>query len=231
MGKFSLHIEHFKREQIHGLEMHHLRKGKTHSNYEIRPELSKNNEILICPKKSVFQDVKSDIETKIQGRVTKASIWISELVMTLPQEIPIVSSKEYFADCLEFLKGQFQEDCIKLAVIHMDETRPHCHCMIEPRTIDNKLSRKEIFTRSYIQNLHREMPKYLNSKGWKLEESKSTEHGDYRKSIKELKEETRKLEKLNQTLIEDSKVMMEANYKKVCKIYERYKKLNREISR
>ena len=231
MGKFSLHIEHFKKDQIHGLEMHHLRKGKTHSNHEIRPELSKNNEILISPKKSVFQDVKSDIETKIQGRVTKASIWISELVMTLPKEIPITNSKEYFMDCLEFLQNDFEADCIKLAVIHMDETTAHCHCMIEPRTADNKLSRKEIFTRGYIQGLHREMPKYLISKGWNIEMPKSAEYGDYRKTIKELKEETRKLEKLNNALKEESRTMIDANYNKIRKIYERYYKLNKEISR
>lgn len=231
MGKFSLHIEHFKKDQIHGLEMHHLRKCKTHSNHEIKSELSKNNVVLISPEKTVFQDVKTDIETKVLGRVTKASIWISEIVMTLPQEIPIDSSKEYFVDCLEFLQGQFQDDRIKLAVIHMDETRPHCHYMIEPRTADNRLSRKEIFTRGYIQSLHREMPNYLISKGWDIEMPKTTEYGDYRKTIKELKEETRKLEKLNQTLKEESRTMIEANYKKVCKIYERYYELNKEITR
>ncbi len=231
MGKFSLHIEHFKRDQVHALEVHHMRRGKTHSNSEIKTELSSNNVVLIAPKKSVFQDIKSDIETKIQGRVTKASVWVSELVMTLPQEIPISSSKEYFADCLEFLQGEFQDDCIKLAVIHMDETTPHLHCMVEPRTSDNKLSRKEIFTRSYIQKLHTAMPKYLASKGWNIEPPKASEHGDYRKSIKELKEETRKLAKLNHALREDSKAMIEANYTKVCKIYERYKKLHKEISR
>lgn len=231
MGKFSLHVEHFTREQIHGLEIHHLRKGKTHSNTEIDIQRSNQNIVLVKPNISVFQDVKTDIETKVTGRVTKSSIWISEMVMTLPQDIPYEEATAYFKDCLDFLVEMFGMDCIKLAVIHMDETTPHCHFMIEPRTKDHRLSRKAIFTRDFLRELHQTFPRYLCACGWQLECERGNSKGKYTKSVKELKEETRKLEKLNEALKQDSKALIEANYIKIKKLYQRYYTLNQQISR
>jgi hypothetical protein len=52
------------------------------------------------------------------------------------------------------------------AYIHMDETTPHLHMDILPLTVDGHLSRKKIWTRQCLIQLHDELPDYLRGNGF-----------------------------------------------------------------
>lgn len=56
--------------------------------------------------------------------------------------------------------------------IHYDENTPHMHLRIMPEIEMGRLSAKEMFTRATLGSIQRELPKYLNSKGYEVEEGR-----------------------------------------------------------
>lgn len=51
--------------------------------------------------------------------------------------------REYFKDCLDWIKGRFGAANVVSAVVHMDETTPHLHVCVVPITEKGRLSAKE----------------------------------------------------------------------------------------
>jgi len=51
--------------------------------------------------------------------------------------------REYFLDCLDWVKNHYGEKNIVSAVVHMDETTPHLHVCAVPITDDGRLSAKD----------------------------------------------------------------------------------------
>ena len=66
--------------------------------------------------------------------------------------------------------------------IHYDENTPHMHLRIMPEIEVGRLSAKEMFTRATLGSIQRELPKYLNSKGYAVEE------GQHENKVKHLNE-------------------------------------------
>lgn len=66
--------------------------------------------------------------------------------------------------------------------IHYDESNPHMHLRIMPEIEVGRLSAKEIFTRATLGSIQRELPKYLNEKGYAVEE------GNHENKVKHLNE-------------------------------------------
>jgi len=83
--------------------------------------------------------------------------------------------REYFKECLEWVKGHFGADNIVSAVVHMDETTPHLHICAVPITAKGRLSAKEFMGSRkqlrYIQDRYWEGV----SKNWGLERGERVE--------------------------------------------------------
>ena len=172
LGKFSIHIKHFKATQLAGIDRHNRRLGRQHSNRAIDNEKSASNIALKPVKESLYKDTKRRIQEKVLTaghRVTKSSIWITEVCCTLPQGIAPERSRDYFGEIVAYLEKMLGKDNIVSAYIHMDETRPHLHLDVIPLTADGHLSRKKIWTRQRLIELHDQLPKYLREEGYEVE--------------------------------------------------------------
>ena len=192
MGKLSFHVQHFKATQVSGLDKHNRRLYDRHSNTEIVNELKKDNVVLVPVRESLYQDAKNKIEKEViakGNRVTKASIWISEAILTLPDGINTGQSKEYFESVVEFFQGKFEAGNVVSAIIHMDESTPHMHIDFTNITREGKLSRKEIWTKTELCKIHDDLPTFLKNKGFNVERGEKLEnYSDKQKAAMNIKE-------------------------------------------
>ena len=80
---------------------------------------------------------------------------------------------QFFNDSLEKIKEIVGEENVKAVAIHFDELAPHMHVFWEPMTPDGRLCAKDMHGLRFLGNLNREMPKYLRSKGWEIDDCKA----------------------------------------------------------
>lgn len=209
MSRMALNIAHFKKGAVGSLGGHNwYKRGEhdEHSNQDIDPARSKDNIALVLPEEgSFYQDVKSAVEQST-GRVTAASVWISEWVLYPPESLqnPLTADKEelrrFYGDALTWMREQGYH--VKLAVVHMDETTVHAHIDTVPLTEDGRLSRKDIYTRVALNNIHTELAAHLANKGWDIQRGESTKEKQVRsKTIPEYKKdaERKKLQLIQET--------------------------------
>ena len=172
MGKFSIHIKHYKSQQLAGIDRHNRRLGQNHSNVNIDTGKSSKNLTLKPVEKSLFQDTKARIQKEVLDkghRVTKASVWITEICATLPEGIAPERSREYFTAIVGYFENLLGKENIMSAYVHLDESRPHLHLCAVPLTEDGHLSRKRVWTRERLFSLHDNLPVYLREKGFAVE--------------------------------------------------------------
>jgi hypothetical protein len=130
------------------------------------------------------------------------------VVITLPAELhssDLATQNSFFTHCTDFIKEKFGENNIVYATIHHDETTPHVHIGFVPvtqkerkfRSKDKKgqtytqerVSAKEVVTRTMLNSFHNELDAYLTEKlGQKI--SILTGKTEKNVSINELKERT-----------------------------------------
>lgn len=172
MGKLSLHVHHYKATQLVGIDRHNRRLGKNHSNKQIDPEKSKDNITLKVVEKSLYQDAKKRIEEEViakGNRVTKASVWVTEICCTLPEGIERERSEEYFRAIVDYFEEANGKDNILAAYIHNDESeRNHLHLDIQPIQ-DGHLTMKKVWTRKRLIEIHDKLPAYLRERGFEVE--------------------------------------------------------------
>lgn len=181
MSRLALNIAHFKKGSVGSLGMHNLEKRSekdVHSNQDIDTSRSKDNIALIVPEQGLYQAVKEQVE-KSTGRVTKNSVWVSEWVVYPPENLqnPLTADREqlerFGRDVLDWMKAEGVT--IPMAVMHLDETTVHMHIDTIPLTADGRLSRKDIYTRAALNDIHTELSKHLADKGWDIQRGNSTE--------------------------------------------------------
>lgn len=189
-----MNIKHYTASQLCGLDRHNLRKTSHHST-NIDATKTVNNKILVGGVKPLYYEAKENITKRVNGRITKASIFVSEFIFTLPKEIPSNEAERYFSDCVQILGQANNPDNILQAVIHYDEpdAQPHMHLDFCPITNDGKLSRKKIFTRESLTKLQHGIPQKLKELGWNIDMPEKTERGQYTKTVKELKKQNDRL--------------------------------------
>lgn len=172
LGKFSLHVKHYKATQVVGIDRHNRRLTEKHSNSCIDAEKSKENITIVPVKESLYKDVKARIEQEViakGNRVTKASVWVSEICCSLPKGISQEDSESYFKEIVKYFENWLGKDNVMFACIHRDETLQHLHLAVTSITTDGKLSRKQIWTRQKLIEIHDELPKILREKGFDVE--------------------------------------------------------------
>lgn len=207
MSRMALNIAHFKRGAVGSIGGHNwFKRGEhdEHSNQDIDTTRSCNNIALHLPEQGLYREVKSTVEQST-GRVTSNSVWLSEWVLYPPEELqdPRTADPEqlrqYYDDALEWMRERGYD--IKLAVIHMDETTVHAHIDTVPMTADGRLSRKDVYTRKALNEIHTDLAKHLAERGWDIQRGESTKDKQVRaKSVPEYKKEAeqKKLEVLRE---------------------------------
>ena len=197
MSKLAVHIDHYKKGAVGSLAGHNwYKRGEKdqHSNQDIDSSRSKDNIALVLPESgSLYKEVKGMV-AGATGRVTSASVWVSEWCVYPPESLqdPKTADKaeveRYFRDVLDWMKGQGYH--VPLAVVHMDETTIHAHIDTVPLTEDGRLSRKEVYTRAALNNIHTELAKHLAAKGWDLQRGESSKEKQVRSvSVPEYKQQ------------------------------------------
>lgn len=142
------------------------------------------------------------------------------VVITLPAELKsedLATQNRFFTHCTEFIKQKFGEKNIVYATIHHDETTPHVHIGFVPTIrkerkfrskekkgqtyIQERVSAKEVVTRTMLNSFHTELDNYITEK---LGQKVSILTGELKTrknlSINELKQRTaQKLENIEKS--------------------------------
>ena len=78
----------------------------------------------------------------------------------------------YFKCCMEFFRNHPEYGKVLECSVHHDEATPHAHLRVLPLTVDGRISAKEIYSRSALQQLQRQLPEWLNAHGFPVEAGK-----------------------------------------------------------
>mgnify|MGYP003294045333 CR=1 FL=1 len=138
-------------------------------------------------KESLYRDTKARLEKEVLSkgnRITKASVWISEICCTLPLGIETQRAESYFREIVQYFRETHGIDNIMSAYIHFDETTPHLHLCLTNVTPDGKLSRKELWTRQRLFEIHDKLPQRLQEKGFAVERGDHLEDFEEKKKSK-----------------------------------------------
>lgn len=187
MGKFSIHVKHYKSPQLSGIDRHNRRLSEIHSNSRIDTAKSSDNVAIVPVRESLYKDTKLRLEKEVLSkgnRITKASVWISEVCCTLPLGIALERSEDYFREIVGYFKETHGKENIMAAYVHFDETTPHLHLCLTNVTPEGKLSRKELWTRQRLYEIHDKLPQLLQLKGYDVERGDHLEDFEDKKQAK-----------------------------------------------
>ena len=209
---------------------------KSHLNYNLAPE---QNQIEFIRKRC------SEVRCLNRKDVNVMCSW----VVTAPKDLDQADEKSFFKHTYNFLADRYGKKNVISAHVHLDEKTPHMHFAFVPVTIDKKkgiekVSAKEVITRSDLQSFHKDLGKHLEREmGYEVNIlNEATKKGN--KSIEELKRGTaiEEVSKIKQEasrivskaqeevkLIEDSIIPVKAEYE-AYKCYVDQSKVDSDIS-
>lgn len=130
---------------------------KTHLNYRLDPNAD--------PNEFITQRL-SEIKVQRRADVKVYCSW----VLTVPQNLPQEKHKEFFESAYRFFSADYGAKNIVMASVHLDETTPHMHLGFVPvvrekknqkKLGQEKVSAKELLTRTYMKNLHKRLKNAL----------------------------------------------------------------------
>ena len=130
---------------------------KTHLNYRLDPNADPND--------FITQRL-SEIKVQKRADVKVYCSW----VLTVPQNLPTEKHREFFESAYRFFCADYGEQNVVMASVHMDETTPHMHFGFIPvvrekknqkKLGQEKVSAKELLTRSYMKSLHKRLKNAL----------------------------------------------------------------------
>lgn len=130
---------------------------KTHLNYRLDPNTD--------PNEFITQRL-SEIKVQKRADVKVYCSW----VLTVPQNLPQEKHKEFFESAYRFFSADYGAENIVMASVHLDETTPHMHLGFVPvvrekknqkKLGQEKVSAKELLTRTYMKNLHKRLKNVL----------------------------------------------------------------------
>lgn len=130
---------------------------KTHLNYRLDPNTD--------PNEFITQRL-SEIKVQKRADVKVYCSW----VLTVPQNLPTEKHREFFESAYRFFCQDYGKENIVMASVHLDETTPHMHLGFVPvvrekknqkKLGQEKVSAKELLTRTYMKNLHKRLKNVL----------------------------------------------------------------------
>lgn len=189
-------VDHYERVRPGTFDRSNIDRSRTHLNYNLVPS-----------------DVKEDVRLamaeheRTAGRaVRKDANVLFDWVVTLPQDCPPESAREFFSGVLEFIQGRYGADNVLGAYVHMDETTPHVHVPVLPM-IDDKLQASKMINRNDLMRFHGELGEFMDDRlgfhvSIELDEEKHVEKAMSKLDQDELKLAAKRLEYLQQSEIE-----------------------------
>lgn len=200
-------MEKFKSQNLGGIQKHNQREFENHSNQDIDSTRSHLNYDLLHKQNINYRDeIMRTIERqKTSSRKTrKDAVLVNEFFVTSGNEffktIDPDEQKRFFETATEWFQERYGEQNIAYATVHNDETTPHMHIGVVPMR-DGKLQSKNIFNRTELLAIQKELPAYMQSKGFDVkrgEERSKNYHvqpEDWKREQVLAKEEVLKLRK------------------------------------
>lgn len=175
--------------------------SRTHLNYNLAPERETSQV-------GYIEHRLSEVKCLKRKDVNVMCTW----AVTLPKEVPIEDSRQFFEATYDFLTeryGGFQHENVISAYVHMDESRPHMHFAFVPTVYDwekgrDRLCAKEVISLNDLKTFHTDLERFLqDDRGIVCEVlNEATKEGN--KSIRELKEGTaiKELKEIKAELVE-----------------------------
>lgn len=161
-------------------------KSRTEQNYNLGPARD-------CSEIEFINKRVDEVKHLNRSDVVKMADW----VVTLPKDYQ-GSQKAFFEQAYNALESRYGRENVVSAYVHLDEKQPHLHFAFVPitRTLDKdnnvieKLSAKEVLTRTELREMHPYMEKYLERHLREPVHLLNGETRDGNKAIKELKRDT-----------------------------------------
>lgn len=168
-----IRMEKFKISDVQGIQKHNQRQGKSKSNLDIDYERSHLNVDLLNEQNLQYERlIKDEISERVKRKPRANSVVLSEFLVTASpdymQSFSEEEQKRYFERSLDFIKERYGEQNTLYAVIHQDEANPHMHVGVLPITEDGRLSAKDIYNRTELQQLQKEFPAEMQRQGFEV---------------------------------------------------------------
>lgn len=176
IGKKSKHCGSFAGVAMEALEE---RKGR---DPDIDPELAHLNiyegitsaRALMEYSQTHVQEL-SDQQRAAGGRkIRDDAVVMCSTIIKPPAEMMAAMSREdqirFLQDAAEKLSEIVGAGNVKSKAYHFDEQGGHLHVLWEPITEDGRLCAKELHNIKFFGRLNREMPEYLRSRGWDIDD-------------------------------------------------------------
>lgn len=159
----------------------------------------------------------------MNGKIIKQSRPLCSWLVKYPTGNVSVSERDFFEAVHDYMVQTYGEANVIAVCVHMDETRPHCHCLIVPEVTSRKTGERTVSTaslldRAHLQKFHKEFDEFMYERFGERnlitlpEEDKQEENV----SIKERR-------KYNELLREHNELLKEHN-----ELLKKYKKLLEE---
>lgn len=195
-----------KMTDVKGKEMEQERKGRI-KNDDIDLSRTHLNYDIVQSDKTLYQRVKERVEDlKRNGsRVQKNSVVMYSNILTVPREQAEKwgekKTDEYFKACYDFFCREFGTENVVSAVVHKDETNPHMHLHFVPVNKENgRLQARKAMNRQRINQIHDELPKFLQERGFEVERASGKTKDKNIEDIHEYKQVQRKINEKKQEL-------------------------------
>ena len=197
MSYLVCHVQKFKSSDVKGMQIHNQRESQNSKNKDIDHSKTELNHDLHNQQHINYNHKVKDIikEGYIGEKAIRkdAVVMISTLITSDGEFFKNLSphdQNKFFESAYHKLKDIYGEKNIISAVIHMDETTPHMHLCSIPLTEQGKLSAKILFNRQSLLTLQKELPAYLQLRGFEIQKGEGSEKKHI--EINEFKEQTLK---------------------------------------
>ena len=228
-------INHYERGSEAVLKRDNIDRSRTYLNYTINNTHDLNREV---------HSAMSKIQTENGRKLRKDANWLSDVVLTKPENVPEEDLEKFFKSSAQFIFSELRKNGLddkapRQAYIHMDETTPHMHlsfCPIYNNDGKKTVSHKKIFTRSLYRSIHGDLQRHLEPiLGYKPavllegdQQLKSLNKND-QKAYKRLKNEMVKQEKKLERKIEVKNNQIERKEQKLSEVLDEKKVLTSEL--
>lgn len=164
-----MHVEKYSRNAVGHLLLHYNRWVMVFGNRDIdhiRSDLNYN----LAPSRGMsdidyYQKRLAEVKCQKRADVKTLCDWI----ITLPKtEFSEEQERQFFQEAYDFMAKRYDERNVVSAWVHKDESgQPHMHFAFIPVCVDRKkgiekVSAKEVLTRSDLQSIHKDMEERMN---------------------------------------------------------------------
>ena len=206
MSHVVLHMDKYKREAVRGIQSHNQRERKSRSNPDIDYERSTLNYDLYHDGPVNFSKIiaqRIDSLNLKQAPRRDAVLMCGLIVSSDTEFFQTMGQKEqqrFFLAAKEWLENFVGRENVIAATVHLDEKTPHMHFCHVPVTEDGRLCAKDIYTRATLKRMQDAFPRFLQSRGFKIDRGVTQEPGAAKKHLdtREFKQQQEALNQLRQ---------------------------------